>query len=626
MRAARATFGDVHVDIDSATVTASVARSGKPLLVPVVDATGSEQLFQREYVEPLTRLHLRSLLAVPLRSQGRTLGVLSLSRHGGTALPFDDDDAQFAGTLADHAALAISNARLLAERERELAEKRRADVATAQFVSLVEHSQDFIAMAGFDGRVLFVNEAGKRLVGLRPDTDVTLIPLRDFHTDEGMKRAEILRAEGRWTGDGHLRHFPTGELIPTQISSFVLRGGAGEPLGYATVQRDVREQRRLEDHLRQVQKMEAIGRLAGAVAHDFNNLLSVILSYSWILQTTLAEGTESRDDAEQIHKAGERAAALTQQLLAFSRQQMLELRVADLNGILEGVEKITRRLVGETIELRAEHATDLRAVRVDAGQIEQVVLNLAVNARDAMPNGGVVTIRTANVDLATARATVHGVIPQGRYVTMTVADTGVGMDEATLSRIFEPFFTTKPKGKGTGLGLATVFGVVKQSGGHIIVESRRHHGTTFEVYFPCSDRVDPSVAELAVSVPPGRGTETILIVEDDEQVRGLMRTVLERAGYKVLETTGPTEAIDESRDFQGKIDLLITDVVMPKMNGVELSLSIATRRPTTRVLYVSGYADDTVQMEQFVRDPLSLLRKPLTPRALLQRVRDVLAR
>jgi signal transduction histidine kinase/CheY-like chemotaxis protein len=447
--------------------------------------------------------------------------------------------------------------------------------------------------------------------------DVSKLDLRNFHTDDGMKRAALIREHGRYQGPGQLRHFVSGELIDTQVSSFLVRDARGEPFGFATVQHDMREMKNLEAHLRQMQRLEALGRLAGGIAHDFNNILSIILSYSTILLADLPPGTPAVEDVQEIHAAGERAARLTRQLLAFSRRQVLEPRIVDLNEVVLGMDKMTHRLLGEDILLKTELSSTLGRVKVDVGQFEQVLLNLAINARDAMPNGGALTITTANADTGSPIA--------GRCVRLSVSDTGAGMDEATRQRAFEPFFTTKANGKGTGLGLATVFGVIEQSGGRISVSSEPGRGATFVIYLP---RCDEEPLPPRVSLRPAKRTApesaTILLVEDEAQVRKLIRAILSSAGYHVLDAPGPLEALRESEQFAGPIHLLVTDVVMPTMNGRELAELLKRRRQQTKVLYLSGYTEDAIA-QHGVWDPgTALLQKPVTPDALLERVREVL--
>ena len=386
---------------------------------------------------------------------------------------------------------------------------------------------------------------------------------------------------------------------------------------------DIDDRRKLQDQFRQAQKMEAVGRLAAGVAHDFNNLLSVVLGFSELAIDGLKPGDPLRADIEEIRKAGNRATALTRQLLAFSRQQVLEPRVVNLNDIVEAMKPMLNRLLGEAIDLTVLSPGPAGRVLVDPSQVEQVVMNFAVNARDAMPTGGVLTIETSNVTLDEAYVGRPAEVPPGRFVMLAVTDSGLGMTEATRARLFEPFFTTKEKGKGTGLGLATVFGIVQQSGGYVSVSSELGHGTTFKVYLPRTDRV----AETSFSNPPAatmNGSETILLVEDEEQVRIVACAILRRHGYNVLETSNGGEAYLVSIDFPNAIDLLLTDVVMPRMSGRRLAEQLAPQRPKMRVLFASGYTDDAIIHHGVLEAGVAFLQKPFTPQALLRKVRDVL--
>ena len=387
---------------------------------------------------------------------------------------------------------------------------------------------------------------------------------------------------------------------------------------------DVTERRQLEQQLRQSQKMEAIGQLAGGVAHDFNNLLTAILGYSDLLATEVGEKSPLLESIDEIRKAGERAASLTRQLLAFSRRQVLEPKVLDLNALIVNLEKMLRRLIGEDVQLITVLDRAVGHVRADAGQIEQVILNLAVNARDAMPKGGTLTIETQDVELDEAYARNHVTVRPGSYVMLAVTDTGEGMSTETKSHLFEPFFTTKGQGKGTGLGLATVYGIVKQSGGYVWVYSELGRGTAFKVYLP---RVEGTVEAIAARGPTSaslRGTENVLLVEDDQSVRTLTRILLETNGYTVLDAGGIEEALKIVRDHSGPIQLLLTDVVMPEMGGSDLAARVLALRPETRVIYMSGYTDDVVVRHGLVAEGLSFLQKPFTPEALARKVREVL--
>jgi len=386
---------------------------------------------------------------------------------------------------------------------------------------------------------------------------------------------------------------------------------------------DIDDRRKLEDQFRQAQKMEAIGRLAGGIAHDFNNLLSVVISYSELALDDLGPGNPLSADIGEIRRAGLRAAALTHQLLAFSRQQVREPRVTDLIEVVASMKPMLGRLLGEDIALTVLSPHPVGHVLVDHAQIEQVVMNLAVNARDAMPLGGKLTVELANVRVEEAYVGRPRDVAPGRFVMLAVTDTGEGMTEATRARIFEPFFTTKEPGKGTGLGLATVFGIVQQSAGFVSVYSEPGHGSTFKVYLPRTDRL----AEAAVSEAPTAflgGSETILLVEDDDLVRAVACTILRKYGYHVLETSNGGEAFLVSSDFSARIDLLLTDVVMPRLSGRRVAEQLAPQRPEMKVLFVSGYTDDTIIQHGVLEAGVAFLQKPFTPQMLLKKVREVL--
>jgi two-component system cell cycle sensor histidine kinase/response regulator CckA len=388
---------------------------------------------------------------------------------------------------------------------------------------------------------------------------------------------------------------------------------------------DVTERSKLEQQLRQAQKMEAVGRLAGGIAHDFNNLLSVIMSYGELAIEPLKSGDPLRDDLQEILGAARKATALTRQLLAFSRQQVLQARVIDLGQVIGAMRPMLARILGEDVELAFLTSSESDRVLADPGQIEQVVMNLAVNARDAMPEGGKLTIDITSAELEAKDVGAHLGMTPGPYVMLAVSDTGVGMDAATRARVFEPFFTTKDVGKGTGLGLSTVFGIVKQTGGHVLVESEPNRGTTFKIYLPRTDRAaDADVSPPATTV--AGGSETILLVEDEDKVRAVACAILRRKGYRVLEAANGGEAYLVATDFPEKIHLLVTDVVMPRMSGRKLVEHLGPRRPDMKVLFASGYTDDAIVHHGVLDAGVPFLQKPFTPDGLLRKVREVLDR
>ncbi|MGA9571175.1 MAG: CHASE4 domain-containing protein [Candidatus Acidiferrales bacterium] len=410
-----------------------------------------------------------------------------------------------------------------------------------------------------------------------------------------------------------------------------LRGPDGEIVGVIGVALDITDRKQLADQLRQSQKLQAIGELAGGVAHDFNNLLMVVKGHAEMLLDRLPRGSADRQNlalqnVEQIQQAAERAAALTRQLLAFSRMQVLQPRVLDLNEVVAGMIQMVSRVIGANIELAFLPGADLGRVKADPSQIEQVALNLVVNARDAMPDGGRLTIETSNVQLERDYATQHAVVDPGPYVMLTVSDTGTGMDAATKARIFEPFFTTKAQGRGTGLGLATVYGVVKQSGGYVWVYSELGHGTTFKVYLPMVQAPAEKTAPEKVVQGHEPGTETILFVEDEQSVRELVSEYLSARGYQVLDASDGQQALEMAAAHTGKIQLLITDVVMPRLSGRELAARLTAARPDLKILYISGYTDDSVFRHGVLQGGMDFLQKPFNLKALAAKIREVLER
>jgi nitrogen-specific signal transduction histidine kinase/CheY-like chemotaxis protein len=406
-------------------------------------------------------------------------------------------------------------------------------------------------------------------------------------------------------------------------SAVVAEGAEGYPVMEGIIV-DITERKQLEGQLQQSRRMEAVGRLAGGIAHDFNNLLTIIKGYTELAVQRNEVPAPVRADIEHIEDASERAAGLVRQLLAFSRKQVLQPKNLDLNGVVLGLEKLLRRLIGEDIEMKTVVSAGLGTIKADPAQVEQVLMNLVVNARDAMPKGGRMIVETSNVDLDKTYASEHVSVKPGRYVMLAVSDSGTGMSPETIAHIFEPFFTTKGGTKGTGLGLATVYGIVKQSGGYIWVYSEPDKGSTFKVYFPRVDELAEKDSRSPHTASTKRGSETILLVEDDDAVRELAEVILATQGDRVICANGPKRAEEIAAERSQEIDLVLTDVIMPTMSGRELVKKLGARNPKMRVMYMSGYTDNVIAQGGVLEEGLAFLQKPFTPRALTQKVREVL--
>jgi PAS domain S-box-containing protein len=538
--------------------------------------------------------------------------------------------------------LAVSNRLLedvklqLEEQARELerkVEERTAELRAAQerYRQLVEQAPAVIYLADPAdlGRVLYISPQVEALLG-HPVAEWLADPgvlTRALHPDDReMVLAEFSRQ--RQTARAVSLEFRLlhrdGHVVWVSDESHIIHDERGESLYVQGFLLDVTERRQLEERLSQSQRLDAVGRLAGGIAHDFNNLLGVITGFGELARRELPSEHPVQGRVEQILGASQRAAELTRQLLAFSRKQVMQPRVLDMGAVLADVEKILRRLIGEDIALVVRNAPGLGNVRADPSQIEQVILNLAVNARDAMPQGGTLTLETTNVELDADYARRHAGGRAGRYVMLAVSDSGIGMDDQTQARMFEPFFTTKAEGKGTGLGLATVYGIVKQSGGHIWVYSEPEHGTTFKIYLP---RVDAPADEVPVPQEPAatpQGTETILLVEDQDPLRAMIRELLEELGYTVLEAEAGKGALEIARKHPGPIHLLLTDVVMPRMSGREVAERLAIERPACRALYMSGYSNGAISDRGMLMGGAALLEKPFTSDRLGIAVREAL--
>ncbi len=476
-----------------------------------------------------------------------------------------------------------------------------------------------------DGHLLEVNEGFLRLYGYTREevfasTSLELGIWEDPHDRETLV-AELLEHGSVAAFEAYMKS-KQGATRAVVFSAETIELG-GEPC-VLIVARDVTERRHLEEQFRQAQKMEAVGRLAGGIAHDFNNLLTIIRGHSDLAMMELQEGSPIHDSLSEVQKAADRASGLTGQLLAFSRQQVLAPRVISLNTVVIGMEKMLHRLIGEDVELVSRLAPDLKTVKADPGQVEQVLMNLVVNARDAMPTGGRLTIETGNVELTPAFADENPGARPGSYVLLAVADTGCGVDEATRERVFEPFFTTKEMGKGTGLGLSTVYGIVKQSEGYIAIESEVGKGSTFRIYLPQAGTKTAVAKPSSEADPSSAGSETILVVEDEDALRDLARRFLESSGYNVLVAGAGPEALEIMQRHSGSIHLVVCDAVLPGINGRELAVQLRAAHPESKVLFVSGYTDDALLLHGIAGDGTPFLQKPFTSDALLRKVRQVL--
>ncbi len=507
-------------------------------------------------------------------------------------------------------------------------ELQESETRAHRVAALVGSSEDAIIGKDLNGCITDWNAGAEHLFGYTAEEVIgkhcSLVFLQDAEGDIAKAERRLRRGEDVPPYET-VRRTKDGRDIPVSARSSPIKED-DRIIGFSSINRDLQYARGLQEQLRQAQKMEAIGQLAGGVAHDFNNLLTIISGYSEMLLADLAPDNPARSLLNEIALAGERAASLTRQLLIFSRKQVLEPKVVDLNETVRNAEKMLQRLIGEDIGLTATLSPNLGHVKVDPGQVEQVIMNLAVNARDAMPQGGKITIETANVDLDDGYAASHPEVWAGRYVLLAVSDTGTGMDEATKARIFEPFFTTKDVGKGTGLGLAVVHGFIKQSGGHVAVYTEPGLGTTFKIYLPAIEGLRPTGKSNSGIVAIPKGAETILLVEDEEAVRRLASQILRAAGYSVLEAAHGGDAIRLAEAHNGAIHLLVSDVVMPEMGGRILGERLAMSRQGVKVLFVSGYTDDAVVRHGVLEADVAFLQKPYTPMSLAKKVREVLDR
>lgn len=507
----------------------------------------------------------------------------------------------------------------------EIEERRRAEhelkISEERFRSLFERAPIGIALVDMNGKIFEFNEPLQRLLGYESG-ELRGRHVRDIITSEDIDHSALPDALLYRDINAEAVCMGKSRNIDARVALSAVSGEAGNIHFVSMMVLDLSAEKELEAKFRQAQKLEAVGRLAGGIAHDFNNLLTTINGFSDLVMQEMAADDPRRVDVEEVRKSGERAALLTRQLLAFSRQQVLQPRVLDLSAVVTETARMLKRLIGDNIDLRIRAKEGLPCVKVDPSQIVQVLLNLAVNARDAMEHGGVLEITTGKEFLSRGDARALETQSQGEYVTLTVRDTGCGIDPRVLAHIFEPFFTTKDVGKGTGLGLATVYGIVKQSGGAITVKSEVGRGTSFTIYFPANDRA-AAITEPTVQ-PSGRGNETVLIAEDEPTVRRFVSRVLKRAGYRVLESADGAEALELVNREPGEIHLLLTDAVMPRMSGAELMVQLHRQRPGIKVLFMSGYTRDTMKEQGVDVGEMAFLQKPVSPAVLANSVRSLL--
>ncbi len=563
------------------------------------------------YLERYQETGRKKVIGVGREVEGR--------RRDGTTFPLDlavsevfiGGERTFMGTLRD----------VTERKEIEEALRHQRDFAE----SLVETAQVIVLVLDTDARIVRFNRYFEEISGFSleevrgEDWFKTFLPMRDH---ERIRQA-FARALNSMPTVGNINPIVTKTGVERQIEwySKTLRDADGEITGVLATGHDITERLDLEEQFRQAQKLEAVGRLAGGVAHDFNTLLGSILGYGDILLDRLGAGDPLRRPVKQIRRGAERGAGLTRQLLAFSRRQVLKPEVLDLRSVLAEMDDMLRRLIGADYELEHRHDLELGPVKVDAGQIQQVIMNLVVNACDAMAGGGRIVIAAENVDVDETHADRAAVLAPGRYVRIRVSDTGCGMDEQTRKQVFEPFFTTKEQGKGTGLGLSTVYGIVRQSGGGVAVDSQPDEGSTFKVYLLRSEeQVAAAAAEAVADAPPERGSETVLLVEDDEMFLDLLSEVLEGSGYNVLAASDPAQAMELSGRHPGTVDLLISDMVMPGMSGKDLAGRLAPQRPDMKVLLMSGYSDEALE-ERGVSSESGFIQKPFSTRELVREVR-----
>jgi two-component system, cell cycle sensor histidine kinase and response regulator CckA len=607
------------------------------------DASAQHVDFTSDYIETMTGYSTQEWLAEPNfwlkiihpEDKQRIKRILARGRSHGTGGTFEfrwiARDGRIVWVEAHTVIITNDEGKPIGLRgvAMDITERKRAEQehkkSEERYREVVENAHDMIYVRDLEGNYISINQASERITGY-PREELLKMNFLQMVAPEYLEQARRMSAR-KLAGEEAKAYdlemvAKDGRRIAVEVNTRVMFQD-GIAVGIQGIARDVTERKHLEAQLRQSQKMEAVGQLAGGIAHDFNNLLTAITGYSELTMRTLQSADPLCQNLEEIKRAGDRAAALTRQLLAFSRKQVLQPKVLNLNTVVADLEKMLRRLIGENIDLKTGLGSELWRIKADPGQIEQVIVNLAVNARDAMIRGGKLTIQTRNVLLEEDYATHQLTIIPGAYVMLTISDTGMGMDATTQARIFEPFFTTKEAGRGTGLGLSTVYGIIEQSGGAIRVYSEIGQGTTFKIYLPRVEEAQMPEQAIKNTETP-KGAETILLIEDEELVRNLTRKVLESHNYKVLEAPDGGAALLVSDIHTGSIDLLLTDVIMPGISGPEAAARLKRLRPKMKVLYMSGYMDNTIVQQGVVEDGVNLIRKPFSPGGLLQQVREAL--
>ena len=508
----------------------------------------------------------------------------------------------------------------------DITDRKRAGEQLVRLATVIEQASEAVVITDIFGNIEYVNPAFEKMTGYRFEEVIGKTPRilkSGKHEDKFYQELWDTITAGRvWRGT-FINKKKDGTLYYDEAVIFPITDDSGTIINFAAVKHDITSQRELEEQFRQAQKMDAIGKLAGGVAHDFNNLLTVINGYADLLLAFMEPGNPYYSEIQEIKKAGERAASLTGQLLAFSRKQVVRPRIININQLVKDAEKMLKRIIGEHIQLVTRLDPDVLNIKIDPGQLDQVIMNLVVNARDAMPTGGTLTIETGNVALDQSYVKSHLGTTPGQYVRLVVSDTGIGMDEETKSHIFEPFFTTKGREKGTGLGLSTVYGIVKQNNGYIQVESAPGEGTTFQIYFPAVTEEENEKVDQFKRVYPGKN-ETILLVEDEKEVRALARKILIGNGYRVLLAKDGNTALQIAQRYPGRIHLVLTDVIMPGMNGRDVAREIQKMRPEVKVIYMSGYTYDAILPHGILEDSTRFIQKPFNTLELLQTIREAL--